>query len=54
MATSATDSDILDALTELGELFREVLYHIRDPYYFRYLPGCEDGNSDSEVDLSNG
>ncbi len=53
MATSATDSDILDALTELGELFRELLYHVRDPYHFRYLPGCENGNNDSTVDLSN-
>jgi hypothetical protein len=31
-------------LAELGELLREVLYHVRDPQYFRYLPGCENEN----------
>jgi hypothetical protein len=46
--TSATDSDILDSLAELGELFRHFLYHVRDPYYFRYLPGCEHGNGDGD------
>lgn len=43
---SATDSDVLDTLTDLGERFRELLYHIRDPTYFRYLPGCEYGNDE--------
>jgi hypothetical protein len=33
-----------DTLTEIGEVFREFMYHVRDPLYFRYLPGCEGGN----------
>jgi hypothetical protein len=35
--------EIKDRLLEIGEEFRHVLYHIRDPRFFRYL--FEDGES---------
>jgi hypothetical protein len=44
-ATSGDDA-VEDALADIGEALREVLYHIRDPQYYRYLPGCDQGNDD--------
>ena len=41
---SASNDIIADTLLELGEAFRHFLYHVRDPRFYRYLPGCEHGN----------
>lgn len=49
--SAATDEQIQEALADLGEQFRHFLYHVRDPQYFRFLPGCERGN---EEDLTDG
>ena len=44
-AGAGADGHVLDdALADIGEALREILYHIRDPLYYRYLPGCEEGN----------
>lgn len=41
---AASDEAIAQTLLELGEAFRHLIYHLRDPRFYRYLPGCEDGN----------
>ena len=38
----ASDEEMVSALYDLGEEFRHVLYHIKDPMYFRHLPNRED------------
>ena len=40
----ASDAVITESLLKLGEAFREFIYHVRDPQFYRYLPGCEHGN----------
>jgi hypothetical protein len=37
LAREAKAEDINDILIEIGEEFRHILYHIRDPKYYRYL-----------------
>jgi hypothetical protein len=38
--------ELEDVLFEIGEELRHVLYHIRDPKFFRYLdPGTNDGSA---------
>lgn len=37
-----SNKDLAVALHDIGEEFRHVLYHIKDPKYFRYLPDRED------------
>ncbi|MFQ5705687.1 MAG: hypothetical protein ACE5HV_17745 [Acidobacteriota bacterium] len=39
------DSEIEGLLLEIGEELRHVLYHIRDPRFFRYLDDREPGQS---------
>jgi hypothetical protein len=35
-----TNEDLFDALIDIGEEFRHILYHLRDPRFYRYLePG---------------
>jgi hypothetical protein len=35
-----TNEDLVDALFDIGEEFRHILYHVRDPRFYRYLePG---------------
>ncbi len=34
---SLTESEIHDLLLEIGEEFRHILYHIKDPKFYRYL-----------------
>ena len=41
-----TADEVCDILHDMGEEFRHILYHIRDPQFYRYLPGCEEGNQD--------
>jgi hypothetical protein len=44
-APSRSHAEMEDTLMEMGEVFRELIYHLRDASYFRYLPGCEAGNT---------
>jgi hypothetical protein len=46
LESGTSEEALTDALVELGEYFREFLYHLRDPRFYRYLPGCEDGNTE--------
>jgi hypothetical protein len=32
-----TQQDVEDRLLDIGEEFRHILYHLRDPRYYRYL-----------------
>jgi hypothetical protein len=34
--------EIYDLLLEIGEEFRHILYHIRDPRFYRYLDAKHD------------
>jgi hypothetical protein len=48
MDSALSADELKDCLTDVGEMLRELLYHARDPQYYRYLPGCEEGNIDVE------
>jgi hypothetical protein len=37
-----TDEQLWEILHDIGEEFRHILYHIKDPMYFRYLPDRKD------------
>jgi len=39
MNDRASPEEILDALLEIGEEFRHILYHINDPKFYKYLNG---------------
>jgi mannitol-1-phosphate/altronate dehydrogenase len=36
--SGATDDEIYDALLDIGEEFRQLVYHIFDNQFYRYLP----------------
>ncbi len=40
-----TPAALNDLLTEIGEEFRHILYHIRDPKFFGYLEASQGGTS---------
>ena len=37
-----SNEQLWETLHEIGEEFRHILYHIKDPMYFRYLPDRKD------------
>jgi hypothetical protein len=37
VADGLSEADARDILHEIGEEFRHILYHIRDPKFYRYL-----------------
>jgi|SRR5437588_3364649 len=39
MNDEASPAELFDALLEIGEEFRHILYHIHDPKFYRYLDG---------------
>lgn len=39
----ATPSELYDLLLDIGEEFRHILYHIRDPKFYRYLDNAHEG-----------
>jgi hypothetical protein len=43
MDDQATPSELCDALLEIGEEFRHILYHIHDPKFYQYLHGEHEG-----------
>ena len=45
MNDQAPPAELVDALLEIGEEFRHILYHIHDPKFYRYL---DDQHRDDE------
>lgn len=37
-----SDKEIYDLLLDIGELFRHIQYHLKDPKFYRYLTENED------------
>lgn len=46
MNDKASPAELFDALLDIGEELRHILYHIHDPKFYRYL----NGDSESEPD----
>ena len=42
MREGLTPSQIHDVLLDIGDEFRHILYHIRDPKFYRYVSGDDD------------
>lgn len=37
LLSAESDEEVRDILLDIGEEFRHILYHIKDPKFFRYL-----------------
>jgi len=44
MNDQASSAELFDALLDIGEEFRHILYHIHDPKFYNYLDGQHDTN----------
>ena len=44
MNDQSPPAELVDALLDIGEEFRHILYHIHDPKFYRYLDGQDIGD----------
>ena len=49
MNDKASPAELFDALLDIGEEFRHILYHIHDPKFYRYLSAQHGGNESQAV-----